>query len=279
MSDVVLQAMYGGPIPETREAAADRWTPATILERFRELGVPAPSRTQPAPSRAQPARSERREADRLEAARELAERQRADERAREEESQRAEQVRRERRRAAVALERKVLQVQEMADEVARTGTVERVRRARVWTRLFNDLAGGRNIADTTERVARDRERLRGETQSLVSRTRRALVEVYLESADAGLDDVAADLRRAGMCLDAHDGQGGRLALGECLRGNRPVLEEHAGSAGNRAGVSDDELLKLAVERLADRPKEMRKAALANLQDGVRSAWLRLRTEY
>ena len=222
-------------------------------------------------------------ADRPEAAPELAERQRAEERARaeerqrEEERQRAEQVRRERRRAAVALEGKVFQVQEMVEEVARTGTVERVRKARVWTRLFNDLAGGRNIADTTERVARDRERLRGETQSLVSRTRRALVQVYLESGDAGLDEVAADLRRAGMCLDAHDGQGGRLALRECLRGNRPVLEEHA--AAGRAEASDDELLNLAVERLADRPKQVRKAALANLQDAVRSAWLRLRTEY
>ncbi len=229
--------------------------------------------------------AERPETERPEAAPELAERQRAEERAREEERrreekrQRAEQVRRERRRAAVALEGKVFQVQEMVEEVARTGTVERVRKARVWTRLFNDLAGGRNIADTTERVARDRERLRGETQSLVSRTRRALVQVYLESGDAGLDEVAADLRRAGMCLDAHDGQGGRLALRECLRGNRPVLEEHARAAAGRAEASDDELLNLAVERLADRPKQMRKAALANLQDAVRSAWLRLRTEY
>lgn len=267
VAPAVLEAMYGGPIREIREGVGSA-NDAEVRELRRLLARQA-------------------EADELEAARRLAERQQARETERqqartevpEEERRRAEVDRETRRRAAVALERKVFQVQEMVDEITRAGGGGGTGRARVWTRVFSDLVGGRNVGDTTSRAARDRERLRVEAQALVARTRRALAEVYRDAAIAGLDEVAAEARRAGMCLDVHDERGGRPALEECLRGSRAVLEEYAGASGSQDEVSYDELLATAVERLSARPREMGRAALANLEEAVRGAWLRLRTEY
>ena len=267
VAPAVLEAMYGGPIREIREGVGSA-NDAEVRELRRLLARQA-------------------EADELEAARRLAERQQARETERqqaraevpEEERRRAEADREARRRAAVALERKVFQVQEMVDQITRAGGGAGAGRARVWSRLFNDLVGGRNVGDTTGRAARDRERLRAEARALVARTRRALAEVYRDAAIAGLDEVAAEARRAGMCLDVHDERGGRPALEECLRGSRAVLEEYAGASGSGGEVSYDELLATAVERLSARPREMGRAALANLEEAVRGAWLRLRTEY